>query len=73
MSATATRAALERSSAFESERIARALSQQLARTGSTLATELDPIAVLDEVVGQADGAPRRRRRARSRRSRAASS
>ena len=51
--ATATRAALERSRAFESERIARALSQQLARTGSTLATELDPIAVLDEVVGQA--------------------
>jgi PAS domain S-box-containing protein len=51
--ATATRAALERSRAFESERIARALSQQLARTGSTLATELDPLAVLDEVVGQA--------------------
>jgi two-component system, OmpR family, phosphate regulon sensor histidine kinase PhoR len=51
--ATATRAALERSRAFESERMARALSQELARTGSTLATELDPIAVLDEVVGQA--------------------
>jgi two-component system, OmpR family, phosphate regulon sensor histidine kinase PhoR len=51
--ATATRAALERSRAFESERMARALSQQLARTGSTLATELDPLAVLDEVVGQA--------------------
>jgi PAS domain S-box-containing protein len=51
--AAATRAALERSRAFESERMARALSQQLARTGSTLATELDPLAVLDEVVGQA--------------------
>ena len=51
--ATATRAALERSRAFESERMARALSQQLARTGSTLASELDPLAVLDEVVGQA--------------------
>ena len=51
--AQATRAALERSRAFESERIARALSQQLARTGSMLATELDPVAVLEEVVGQA--------------------
>jgi PAS domain S-box-containing protein len=51
--ARATRAALERSRAFESERIARALSQQLARTGSMLATELDPAAVLEEVVEQA--------------------
>jgi PAS domain S-box-containing protein len=51
--AQATRAALARSRAFESERIARTLSQQLARTGSTLATELDPVAVLEEVVGQA--------------------
>ena len=51
--AQATRAALERSRAFESERIARALSQQLARTGSMLATELDPAAVLEEVVEQA--------------------
>src|SRR5206468_2536875 len=32
---------------------ARALSQQLARMGSVLATELDPAAVLDEVVQQA--------------------
>ena len=32
---------------------ARALAQQLARTGSALATELDPAAVLDEVVQQA--------------------
>src|SRR5262249_13353906 len=51
--AQATRAALQRSRAFESERIARALSQQLARTGSMLASELDPVAVLEEVVGQA--------------------
>ena len=51
--AHATRAALARSRAFESERIARGLSQQLARTGSILATELDPVAVLEELVGQA--------------------
>jgi PAS domain S-box-containing protein len=51
--AQATRAALARSRAFESERIARGLSQQLARTGSMLATELDPVAVLEELVGQA--------------------
>jgi PAS domain S-box-containing protein len=51
--AQATRAALERSRAFESERIARGLSQQLARTGSMLASELDPVAVLEELVGQA--------------------
>ena len=40
-------------SLFEEERRARALAQQLARTGSLLATELDPAAVLDEVVRQA--------------------
>jgi PAS domain S-box-containing protein len=51
--AQATRAALARSRAFESERIARGLSQQLARTGSMLATELDPGALLEELVGQA--------------------
>jgi PAS domain S-box-containing protein len=51
--AQATRAALDRSRAFESERIARGLSQQLARTGSMLASELDPAAVLEELVGQA--------------------
>jgi PAS domain S-box-containing protein len=51
--AHATRAALARSRAFESERIARGLSQQLARTGSMLATEFDPVAVLEELVGQA--------------------
>jgi two-component system phosphate regulon sensor histidine kinase PhoR len=49
----AARGALERSELFEAERTARALSQQLARTGSVLATELDPSAVLDEVVQQA--------------------
>jgi PAS domain S-box-containing protein len=51
--ARAARGALERSELFEAERTARALSQQLARTGSLLATELDPDAVLDEVVQQA--------------------
>jgi PAS domain S-box-containing protein len=49
----AARGALERSELFEAERTSRALSQQLARTGSVLATELDPTAVLDEVVQQA--------------------
>jgi PAS domain S-box-containing protein len=51
--AGAARGALERSELFEAERRARALAQKLARTGSTLATELDPAAVLDEVVRQA--------------------
>jgi PAS domain S-box-containing protein len=51
--ADASRGALERSELFEAERTARALSQQLARTGGLLATELDPSAVLDEVVQQA--------------------
>ena len=49
----AARGALERSGLFEAERTARALAQQLARTGGLLATELDPAAVLDEVVQQA--------------------
>jgi PAS domain S-box-containing protein len=47
------RGALERSELYESERSARALAQQLARTGSLLATELDPETVLEEVVQQA--------------------
>jgi PAS domain S-box-containing protein len=47
------RGALERSELFEAERTARALSQQLAKTGGVLATELDPAAVLEEVVQQA--------------------
>jgi PAS domain S-box-containing protein len=51
--ADVARGALERSELFEAERTARALSQQLARTGSVLATELDPAAVLEEVVQQA--------------------
>ncbi len=51
--ARAARGALERSELFEAERTARALSQQLARTGGLLATELDPDAVLEEVVQQA--------------------
>jgi len=49
----AARGALERSELFEAERTSRALSQQLARTGGALAMELDPAAVLDEVVQQA--------------------
>jgi len=51
--AGAARAGLERSELYESERTARALSQQLARTGSLLATELDPAAILEEVAEQA--------------------
>jgi PAS domain S-box-containing protein len=51
--AGAARGALERSELFEAERTSRALAQQLARTGVLLATELDPDAVLDEVVAQA--------------------
>ncbi len=51
--ARAARGALDRSRLFEAERSARSLSQQLARTGSLLATELDPIAVLEAVVGEA--------------------
>jgi PAS domain S-box-containing protein len=51
--ADATRGALERSELFEAERGARALAQQLTRTGRLLTTELDPAAVLDEVVQQA--------------------
>ncbi len=51
--AGAGRGALERSALFEAERTSRSLAQQLARTGSVLATELDPAAVLDEVVEQA--------------------
>jgi PAS domain S-box-containing protein len=53
--AGAARGALDRSRLFEAERTARALSQQLARTGSLLATELDPVAVLEAVVEEAAG------------------
>jgi PAS domain S-box-containing protein len=51
--AGAARGALDRSRLFEAERTARSLSQQLARTGTLLATELDPVAVLEAVVGEA--------------------
>jgi PAS domain S-box-containing protein len=51
--AGAARGALDRSRLFEAERTARSLSQQLARTGSLLATELDPVAVLEAVVAEA--------------------
>jgi PAS domain S-box-containing protein len=51
--AGAARGALERSRLFEGERTARSLSQQLARTGSLLATELDPAAVFEAVVAEA--------------------
>ena len=51
--AGAAHGALERSELFEEERLARALAQQLARTGGLLASELDPAAVLDEVVAEA--------------------
>ncbi|HEX7082961.1 MAG TPA: GAF domain-containing protein [Gaiellaceae bacterium] len=51
--ASAARGALDRSRLFEAERAARSLSQQLARTNSLLATELDPAAVLEAVVAEA--------------------
>jgi GAF domain-containing protein len=51
--AGAARGGLERSELYESERTSRALSQQLARMGSLLATELDPGTILDEVADQA--------------------
>ncbi|MGH2921367.1 MAG: GAF domain-containing protein, partial [Gaiellaceae bacterium] len=51
--AGAARGALERSELYESERTSRALSQQLARMGTLLAMELDPAAVLEELVQQA--------------------
>jgi PAS domain S-box-containing protein len=49
----AARGALERSELFEAERRSRALAQQLARTSILLAPELDPAAVLEEVVRRA--------------------
>ncbi|MBA3717711.1 MAG: GAF domain-containing protein [Actinobacteria bacterium] len=51
--ADAAKGALERGRLFERERSARRLSQQLARIGSFLATELDPARVIEEVVGEA--------------------
>ena len=49
----AARGALERSELFEAERRSRALAQQLASASSLLAPDLDPEAVLDEVVRRA--------------------
>jgi PAS domain S-box-containing protein len=51
--AGAARGALDRARMFEAERAARSLSQQLARTGSLLATELDPDSVIAAVVEEA--------------------
>ena len=51
--ASAASGAFERAELYETERSSRALAQQLARTGSLLATELDPAAVLAEVAEQA--------------------
>jgi PAS domain S-box-containing protein len=49
----AARGALERSALFEGERRQRSLAQQLARTSSLLAPELDPASVLEEIVERA--------------------
>ncbi|MDQ3874606.1 MAG: GAF domain-containing protein, partial [Actinomycetota bacterium] len=49
----AARGALERSELFEAERTAHTLARQLARTGGRLAVELDPEAVVAEVVQEA--------------------
>ncbi len=48
-----SKAALQRSELFEVERRSRLLAQQLADTGSLFSGELEPGAVLDEVVEQA--------------------
>jgi PAS domain S-box-containing protein len=51
--ATRANAALERGELFDLERRSRLLAQQLADTGSLFSGELEPAAVLDEVVEQA--------------------
>ncbi len=51
--AGAARGALDRARMFEAERTARSLSQQLARAGGLLATELDPAAVGGAIVEEA--------------------
>jgi PAS domain S-box-containing protein len=51
--AGAARGALERAELYEAERKSRAIAQQLARSGTLLANELDPQAILDEMVEQA--------------------
>jgi PAS domain S-box-containing protein len=51
--AGAARGALERAELYEAERKSRAIAQQLAQTGTLLASELDPDAILGEIVAQA--------------------
>jgi PAS domain S-box-containing protein len=51
--AGAARGALERAELYEAERKSRAIAQQLARTGTLLASELDPEAILEEIVAHA--------------------
>jgi PAS domain S-box-containing protein len=53
--AGAARGALERAELYEAERKSRAIAQQLAQTGTLLASELDPDAILGEIVAQAPG------------------
>jgi two-component system phosphate regulon sensor histidine kinase PhoR len=53
--AGAAHGALERAELFEAERRNRAIAQQLARTGTLLASELDPEAILEEMVSHAPG------------------
>jgi PAS domain S-box-containing protein len=53
--AGAARGALERAELFEAERRNRAIAQQLARTGTLLASELDPETILEEMVSHAPG------------------
>jgi PAS domain S-box-containing protein len=53
--AGAARGALDRAELYEAERKSRAIAQRLARTGTLLASELDPEAILEEIVAQAPG------------------
>ncbi len=53
--AGAARGALERAELFEAERRNRAIAQRLARTGTLIASGLDPDAILEEIVAQAPG------------------
>ena len=51
--AGAARGALERAELYEAERQSRAIAQLLAQTGTVLASELDPDAILEEIVARA--------------------
>jgi PAS domain S-box-containing protein len=51
--AGAARGALERAELYEAERKSRAIAQQLAKTGTLLASQLEPEAILEEIVQQA--------------------